>query len=81
MAWTAEVTNNPDRGFGLYIELLEGDQYRARLQRGAAGELEVVFYGGEECAIPWTWLAGVAARFVAETGVSGTDSGRLTDGC
>lgn len=67
MVWTAELTNNPERDFELYLELLEDGEYRARLQRSPAGQLDILFYGGAKCLIPWKWLSEVAERFIAET--------------
>ena len=67
MSWTAEITTDPTRDFKLYVELLYDDAHKARLQHNAAGELEVVFYGDEQCAIPWRWLAEIAERFQNET--------------
>ncbi len=67
MDWTAEITNDPSRNFQVYVELLDGGRYRARLQRNPAGELEIVFYAGDQCLIPWDWLSGIVARFSEET--------------
>ena len=67
MSWTAEITNDPTRDFKVYVELLADGRYRARLQRGSTGELEIVFYGGDQCLIPWDWLSGIVARFNEET--------------
>jgi len=66
MTWTAEVTNDPERDFRLYVELLDEGVYKARLQRNPSGELEIVFYGADQCVIPWLWLAGIANRFNEE---------------
>jgi hypothetical protein len=67
MSWTAEITNDPFREFELYVELLNDGRYKARVQRDLAGELEIVFYGGERCLIPWEWLEGIVTRFKEET--------------
>lgn len=56
MTWTAEITNDPDRGFSLYLELLEGEEARARIQRNGAGVLELRIYGPGETRIPASWL-------------------------
>lgn len=66
MNWTAEITNDPGRDFELYVELLNEGRYKARLQRNSSGEVEIAFYGGEQCAIPWSWLSEIAARFSEE---------------
>jgi hypothetical protein len=67
MGWTAEITNDPTRDFKVYLELLDDERYRARIQRSSAGELEIVFYGGDQCVIQWDWLSGIVARFNDET--------------
>lgn len=59
MTWTADVTNDPERGFSLYLELLEGDESRGRIQRTDAGVLELRIYGPEETRIPVDWLLTV----------------------
>ena len=67
MNWTAEITNDPSRDFELYVELLNDGRHKARLQRSPTGELEIMFYGGDQCLIPWSWLCGIARRFNEET--------------
>jgi hypothetical protein len=60
--WTAEITNDPRRDYRLYVELLEDDKFRGRLERTDDGQLKVTFY--EAVAdLPWEWLAGIAQRW------------------
>jgi hypothetical protein len=67
MRWTAEITNDPRKDYELYVELLEDDVSQARLQWNDRGELELVFYGGKETAMPAEWLIGIVQRFKSET--------------
>ena len=32
--WVAEITNNLDKDYDVYVELLEDDEYKARLEIG-----------------------------------------------
>jgi len=66
--WTADVTNDPNRNFELYIEIMEGSHHRGRVQHNVNGEMEVVVYrGASDCHIPWQWLSEIVTRFDAET--------------
>jgi hypothetical protein len=56
MEWTAEITNDPNRDYKLYIELLENDEFKARIQRRADGKLELHVYSGP-VSIPGEWLS------------------------
>ncbi len=59
--WTAEITNDPDRNYDLYIELLEGTEYRGRICRAREGTLYLKVYGcTSEIEIPLEWLMEVA---------------------
>jgi hypothetical protein len=59
--WTAEITNDPDHDYDLYIELLEGDEYRGRIFRTTSGELALGLYEGHSAIeIPLDWLLKVA---------------------
>jgi len=62
-AWTAEITNDPDSGFELYIELLEGEEYRGRILRDpSSGEIMLMMYQSKTSAtIPLRWLLSVVA--------------------
>jgi len=59
--WTADITTDPDRDYALYVELLEDDRHRGRVERAPDGMIQVVWY--EPVAVPWEWLAGIVARF------------------
>ena len=63
--WEADLTNDPDRDYDLYVELMEGDEYRARIERNDNGEVVVRLYGA--AAVPWDWLAGVVEWFKTGT--------------
>ncbi len=62
MNWTAEITNDPKRDYELYIELLENDKYKGRLQCDDNGELQLTFYGGRKVTIPFLWLSKIAKQ-------------------
>jgi hypothetical protein len=64
--WTSEFTNDPDQDQRLYLELLEDDEYRARVYRDEAGRLMLRVYGGGEARIPLKWLMELAARAEAD---------------
>ncbi|MBK8239521.1 MAG: hypothetical protein IPK74_28705 [Deltaproteobacteria bacterium] len=55
MAWTAELTNDPEKGYALCIDLWEGEEHRGRIERDATGELALRVYG--ETVVPAGWLA------------------------
>jgi hypothetical protein len=62
-AWTAEITNDPDRDYILYVELLEDDEYRGRIVRDDRGCLVLVIYGqGSLLNIPALWLCDILER-------------------
>jgi len=42
--WSADITNDPNADFGLYIELLENEEARACVRRDALGQLELYIY-------------------------------------
>jgi hypothetical protein len=67
VAWGADITNDPDRNYELYVELLQDDAHRARIQRNERRELELVCYGGDRIAIPAEWLVSVIQQFIADT--------------
>ena len=54
MAWTADLTNDPDRDYALCIDLWDGDEHRARIERDSAGSLLLRTYGA--ASIPVAWL-------------------------
>ena len=61
MEWTAEITNDPDKDYELYVELLEDDHSMARIQRDADGKLELRVYSGP-VSIPGEWLIDLLQR-------------------
>jgi len=56
--WTADITNDPDRDFDLYIEIVEGEEYRGRIQRDERGLLVLRVYR-DDTEIPAEWLAAL----------------------
>jgi hypothetical protein len=60
MTWTAELTNDPDNDFRLYLELLEDDEFRGRIER-REGKLTVILYS-PNVSIPGAWLRDIMAR-------------------
>ena len=59
--WTAEVTNDPDNDYDLYIELLEEGEFRGKIFRDASGELVMHLYEDRPAlSIPLEWLLQVA---------------------
>jgi hypothetical protein len=58
--WAAEITNNPDKDYELYIELLEDDEYRARLEISPQEQLVLRVYSTEQdVSLPVDWLMQV----------------------
>jgi len=58
--WTAEITNNPDRDYELYVELLENDEYRARIEISSQEQLVLRVYNTEhDVSLPVDWLVQV----------------------
>ena len=55
--WTTEITNNPEHDYALYMELLEDDEAKARIERNTAGELHLSVYPSNETTqIPAAWI-------------------------
>jgi hypothetical protein len=58
--WAAEITNNPDKDYELYIELLEDDEYRARIEISSQDQLVLRVYNTEQdVSLPVDWLVQV----------------------
>jgi hypothetical protein len=58
--WAAEITNNPDKDYELYIELLEDDEYRARIEISSQEQLVLRVYNTEhDVSLPIDWLVQV----------------------
>lgn len=80
MRWTAEIVSEPAMNHSLCVDLFETDVHRARIRWSDRNEVELVFYGGGEIAVPAEWLVGIIQRFVAETGRKGTTNARQEGG-
>jgi hypothetical protein len=58
--WAAEITNNPAKDYELYIELLEDDEYRARIEISSQEQLVLRVYNTEhDVSLPVDWLVQV----------------------
>jgi hypothetical protein len=58
--WTAEITNNPDKDYELYVELLEDDEYKARIELSTQEQLVLRVYNTEhDVSLPIDWLVQV----------------------
>jgi hypothetical protein len=63
--WTADIATDPSRDHGLYVELMEDEHYRARIEWNTQRQLEIRCYGS--CTIPAEWLVGILEQFRTET--------------
>jgi hypothetical protein len=60
--WAAEITNNPDKDYELYVELLEDDEYKARIEKSSQEQLVLRVYNTEQdVSLPVDWLVQVIA--------------------
>ena len=60
--WAAEITNNPDKDYELYVELLEDDEYMARIEISSPEQLVLRVYNTEQdVSLPVDWLVKVIA--------------------
>ena len=60
--WAAEITNNPDKDYELYVELLEDDEYRARIEKSSQEQLVLRVYNTkQDVSLPVDWLMQVIA--------------------
>ena len=58
--WAAEITNNPDKDYELYVELLEDDEYKARIEISYQEQLVLRVYSTEQdVSLPVNWLVRV----------------------
>lgn len=64
--WSADLTTDPARPEQLYAELLEDDQFRAKVCRDDSGTLVLVVYGGEDVRIPVSFLHGFFEAHAAD---------------
>ena len=65
--WSADITNDPDNDYNLYVELMEDEEYRASLFRDKSGKLQLKIYKGSGSVIPVDWLLGIIQRFTEDT--------------
>ena len=66
MKWSAEISNDPNKDFDLYAELLGDDEYKGRIFRNETGELVLVIYGRENVQIPLRWLQSLSEKLESE---------------
>jgi len=54
------LTNNPDKDYELYVELLEDDEHRARIELSSPEQLILRVYNTEkDVSLPVDWLMQV----------------------
>src|SRR5437870_3405507 len=77
--WVAEITNNPEKDYELYVELLEDDEYRARIEMADSASLVLRVYNTEtDVVLPVDWLAQhIAAEMQGIHEGLGTPTGLL----
>jgi hypothetical protein len=64
---SAEFSNDPERDYRLVVEVLEGDEWRGRLERGEEGELVLFIYPSRDgTKMPAKWLAALIASVEAD---------------
>ena len=61
MTWTSEITNDPNHDYDLYVELLEDDVHKGRVQRQEDGKIALVLTG-EGVSIPGDWIRSILER-------------------
>jgi hypothetical protein len=67
--WAAEITNNPDKDYELYVELLEDDEHRARIELSSPEQLILRVYNTEkDVSLPVDWLMQVITMAKQEMG-------------
>lgn len=55
--WNAEIVNDPEHGYRLYLELLEDEAYRGRIELDESGQPILTVYPSETfVCIPANWL-------------------------
>lgn len=58
--WVAEITNNPDKDYDVYVELLEDDEYKARLEMSSPEQLVLRVYNtANDVSLPVDWLVQI----------------------
>ena len=69
--WAAEITNNPEKDYELYVELLEDDEYRARIEMVDAASLVLRVYHTEtDVVLPVEWPVHILDLAKKEIGPS-----------
>jgi hypothetical protein len=69
--WVAEITNNPEKNYELYVELLEDDEYRARIEMADAASLVLRVYNTDtDVVLPVDWLVHILDLAKKEIGQS-----------
>jgi hypothetical protein len=71
MRWSAEVVSEPSMNHRLCVDLFETGVHRGRIQWNDRNEVDLVFYGDCEIAVPADWLIGIVQRFKSETTTNG----------
>ena len=55
--WVAEITNNLDKDYDVYVELLEDDEYKARLEMSSTAQFVLRVYNTDkDVSLPIDWL-------------------------
>lgn len=64
MKWTSDITNNPNQGYDLCIELWEGNEHRGYVLKNKDGEIILqIFAASNHCIeIPGKWLRSILER-------------------
>ena len=58
--WAAEITNNPAKDYELYVEFLEDDEYRGRIEISSHEQLVLRVYNTEQdVSLPVDWFVQV----------------------
>ncbi|MEO0460598.1 MAG: hypothetical protein AAF219_07130 [Myxococcota bacterium] len=66
MGWTADITNDPDNDFRLYIEIMHGEEFWGRIAGGEDGELVLQVYEQRPDPVPLDWLLKLGDRAQVE---------------
>ena len=78
--WVAEITNNPEKDYELYVELSEDDEYRARIEMSDPEHLVLKVYNIEQdFSLPVDWLLHIIAMAKKEMRIKSMgNSAKLT---
>lgn len=72
--WHADITNNPDRDFELWIDLYEGPSHRGTILRDPAGSLVLRWFTEPDkpaVDVPAAWLCSILASAEVDLPKSG----------